>query len=71
MIKHEDECVGCTSLGLQCLGPECPNRNVPHYYCDDCGEEYQPEELYTHPDTEDVYCKNCILSKLETLADKF
>lgn len=66
MIKYEDECVDCPQ---GCIN--CGRKHVPHYFCDDCGEEYQPEELYTHPDTEDVYCKNCILSKLETLADKF
>lgn len=70
MVKYEDECVGCSDLGLSCLGSTCPNRNVPHFYCDDCGEEYSPDELYTDPNSEDVYCKDCILSKLETLADK-
>ena len=38
MIKYENECVGCPPE-MGCLGDGCPNRNVPHYYCDKCGEE--------------------------------
>lgn len=41
MIQYEDECVGCD---LPCLGVSCPNRNVPHCFCDECGEE--TEHLY-------------------------
>lgn len=36
MIKYEDECVDC---GKPCLGDSCPNRKVPHTYCDECGDE--------------------------------
>lgn len=43
MIQYEDECVGCPPP-LWCMGSACPNRNVPHYYCDECGEE--TEHLY-------------------------
>ena len=43
MVRFEDECVGCpTEMG--CLGNSCPYRNVPHLYCDKCGEEF--DELY-------------------------
>ena len=38
MIKYEDECVGCPPE-MGCLGSACPNRNIPRYYCDKCGEE--------------------------------
>ena len=38
MIRYEDECVGCPPE-MGCLGSICPNRNVPHYFCDYCGEE--------------------------------
>ena len=37
MIKYEDECVGCPPE-MGCLGNSCPNKNVPYYYCDICGE---------------------------------
>lgn len=36
MLRYENHCVCCTSLGLHCLGSSCPNRNVPVYYCDKC-----------------------------------
>lgn len=39
MYKVTNECVGCTLIGLYCIGSSCPNRNVTRYYCDRCGEE--------------------------------
>lgn len=39
LVKYEDECVGCASPGYPCQGENCPNRKVPHYYCDICGHE--------------------------------
>lgn len=59
MIKYEDECVGCSALGLPCYGITCPNRNVPHLYCDECGEE---AELYEF-DGEEL-CLDCIEKRL-------
>ena len=50
MIKFEDECVGCpTELG--CIGEACRYRNVPHVYCDICGEEIFPDEVDCSFDT--------------------
>ena len=62
MIEYRDECVGCTSMGLHCLGSVCPNRNVPYHICDDCGDEttlykFEGEEL----------CLDCILERLEVV----
>lgn len=59
MIRYEDECVGCSSLGLPCMGSCCPNRNVPHLYCDKCDEEFEEEELFTSGD--DMICLDCLL----------
>ena len=56
MVEYEDECVGC---GLPCYGNSCPNRNVPHYYCDECGDE---EILYEF-DGEEL-CIRCIKGRL-------
>lgn len=56
MVKYENECVCCD---LPCMGTSCPNRNVPHYYCDDCGEE---DTLYEF-DGEEL-CINCIKNRL-------
>lgn len=57
MLVYEDMCVDC---GLPCLGKSCPNRNVPVYYCDDCGDDaplyyFEGEEL----------CLDCIEKRLE------
>lgn len=58
MKQIENECVGCKDVGLYCLGLTCPNRNVVHFYCDECGCE---ETLY---DTEfGELCADCLLTK--------
>ena len=62
MRKIEDECVGCKSMGLPCLGNSCPNKNVIHYYCDHCGYE---EKLY-HYDDEEI-CEGCLLKHFEVV----
>ncbi len=63
MVKYEDECVGCRSLGLPCHGDSCRNRNVPHFYCDECGEE---NELYEFDGKE--LCISCIENKLQKVS---
>lgn len=59
MVKIEDDCVCC---GLPCLGSSCPNKNVRHYYCDECGDE---TELYDFDGKE--LCLYCIKDKLHTI----
>ena len=54
MIKYEDECVGCPKE-MGCLGNACPNRNVPHLYCDKCGDDC--EEL----------CEDCLKERFEKI----
>lgn len=66
MIECYDECVGCTGMGLHCIGAGCPNRNVPHFYCDNCHNEFAPEELYDVDD--DMLCTDCLLNKFDTVA---
>lgn len=36
MIKIENYCVDCKSMGLHCLGDSCSNKNTEVHYCDDC-----------------------------------
>lgn len=57
MKQLENECVDC---GLPCLGNSCPNRNVPRFYCDECGDEAQ---LYDF-DGEEL-CIDCIEKRLD------
>lgn len=60
-----DECVGCTSMGLPCMGSICPNRNVVRYYCDRCGDEFDSNQLYQHEGEE--VCAECILKDFERI----
>lgn len=62
MQRIEDECVGCTSIGLYCLGNSCPNRNVIRYYCDRCGCE---EKLYYYNGLE--LCQECLLTEFDVV----
>lgn len=62
MKKLENECVGCTSVGLHCIGSSCPNLNVPHFYCDECGYE---EKLYHYNDRE--LCKDCLAEEFDVV----
>lgn len=61
MKRIENECVGCPPE-MGCLGDSCPNRNVPHYYCDNCGNE---EKLY-HYDNDEL-CEECLLKNFEVV----
>lgn len=62
MVKYENECCGCAVPAYPCMGSACPNRNVPHLYCDKCKNEV--EELYQWNDTEQ-WCIDCIKKNLE------
>lgn len=59
MIKIENDCVGCPPE-MGCMGSSCPNRNVKHFYCDDCGDE---TDLYEF-DGEEL-CIDCIEKRLD------
>ena len=58
MIKYENECVGCPPE-MGCLGSSCSYRDVPHFYCDDCGEEIDGE-VY-EDDNYEHCCLDCLL----------
>ena len=68
MVEYENECVGCPP-GMGCLGSSCPNRNVPHYYCDDCGDEVDSDELYIDEATGAELCLYCIKDTLRKAYD--
>ena len=63
MVKYENECVGCSTIFGNCLGKACPNRNVPRYYCDECGEE---DDLYDFDDRQ--LCIECIKNLLDKVS---
>ena len=57
----EDRCVGCTSIGLPCIGSSCPNRRVEILVCDECGEDCAT--LYKYDNFE--YCESCLIDALK------
>ena len=62
MIEYKDECIGCPAE-MGCLGSSCPNINIPHLYCDNCGGEQ--DELYIYEESE--LCKDCLLKMFERI----
>lgn len=60
MLKIENECVGCTEMGLPCKGAGCPNRNVRRLYCDRCGDEIAVAYIVDG----DELCEECALEAL-------
>lgn len=66
MIKYEDECVGCPPE-LGCYGDACPNRHIPYYYCDRCGEEV---DAYFDINNE-MICDNCIHDIVKEMFDYY
>lgn len=56
-LVYENECVVCD---LPCMGDSCPNRHVPHYYCDECGNE---TDLYEFGGEQ--LCIRCIKGRLD------
>ncbi len=63
MVKYENECVFYTAHGLNCIGYNCPNRQVKHFYCDKCGEDVR--RLYDFGGKE--LCGDCVLKELEVV----
>ena len=63
MIKHQNDCVGCAET-FPCIGDVCCYRNVPHYHCDECGEE---DALYYFDD--DELCIHCVEKRLNKVTD--
>ena len=61
-IKYENECCGCAVPAYPCMGSACPNRRVPHFICDKCGDDV--EELYWWDDEKQL-CIDCIKENLE------
>lgn len=68
--KNEDGCVGCSTMGLPCLGNYCSNRNIITYFCDACEDEFEPEELYYDDVTDEELCSHCFLKRYKTVKER-
>lgn len=65
MRRIEDDCVDCPRE-MGCFGSSCPLKNVPHYYCDNCGDE---APLYRFNDSE--LCEYCVLAELKKVEESW
>lgn len=63
-LVYEDECVDCQTF---CMN--CGRKHVPHYYCDECGDEGDLDELYAFEGWDDVkmLCRYCLCGKFKTI----
>lgn len=66
MIQFQNDCCDCETSGYPCLG-DCGLTHNPHYYCDECGEEFDPNELYKYDSEENMLCADCLLEKFQTV----
>lgn len=67
-ITYEDECCACATESYPCMGLECKDRKVPHFFCDKCHYEFDSTELYD--DDGDHLCQECLLNKFPTVAEQ-
>jgi hypothetical protein len=64
MIKYENECCDCATPAYPCIGELCPNRRVPHYYCDECRSECDGEYEHLYEYYGEELCLDCIEKRL-------
>ena len=57
MIRYENDCCGCD---IPCI--ECGRKHNPHFYCDKCGEEFEPQELSWVGD--EMICDDCMRTSM-------
>ena len=57
MKRFENDCVGCPQ---GCIN--CGRKHVACWYCDDCGDACDPDELYDYDDEE--LCEYCVLKRI-------
>ena len=61
MVVFENQCTGCSDLGIPCLGMCCPNRKVPVFYCDNhnCPANHDgTDRLFRVADSQ--LCMDCV-----------
>lgn len=68
-MQYEDDCVGCDAPAYPCLGSDCKRRKVPHFYCDNCGDECEPEALYVYSQYDKWLCQSCLTDQFKTVAE--
>ena len=64
MIRYENNCYGCATESYPCIGDSCPNRHVPVFVCDECGDEV--DDLYEYGSEQ--LCADCVLERLDKVS---
>lgn len=64
MKQIENDCVSCD---IPCI--DCGRKRTPHYYCDDCEDEFEPEALFFYEDTDEELCVECLMKKFRTVKE--
>lgn len=69
MKRIDDSCVGCTSVGLSCLGSACPNSPREIEFCDDCSDiTYIHADYYLNDSYgESALCEQCLEDTLNQI----
>lgn len=65
MVRWEDECCQCAVPGYPCAGE---HKRVPHYYCDGCKEEFEPDELCDFYG--DMLCVDCLVKQFRKVSER-
>lgn len=66
MVRQENQCVGCSDLGLPCMGECCPNLNVPVLFCDNkrcIGHFTGVDRLFVVG--EEQFCMDCVQDRAD------
>ncbi len=61
MVRYENNCCNCASPGYPCIGSLCSLRSVKTFYCDECNEEIDPDEIYLVEN--EHLCEECLKKK--------
>lgn len=64
MVNIKNECNNC---GEPCLDNKCNMKVVEHYYCDNCGDEFDPDDIYIFNGKD--LCRWCLLSQFKTISE--
>lgn len=64
MVKYFNDCCNCDTDGYPC-SDSCTLHHNPHYFCDECGDECQVNELYKYDIDVTELCETCLLGKFE------
>lgn len=68
MKKIINECCDCAVPAYPCIGESCFRRHVPHWYCDICEAEEEPEHLFVYDGYE--LCLECLILHFRTVAER-